>query len=461
MGGHFDQGGRGIEGENACVASLGTASKPKKSYSRLNEFMQRRITIALICIVQWAVMLVQAGMFSENPWTDRMRWIGLIGLSALALPARGSRARSISAADIFAGMFLLLALSSVWETPYQQTALLRTISAVLLYVAVFWSLWHFADQGGEKLILRCFAWCLGLCLLGGLLAAPTGLISAWQTDGRFRGIMPNPNSIGLLGAIAFPLLLTQALERRRWMDHVFVLAAAGSVLLSGSRTSAVSCAIATIFLLARAGMGRGLAILLVAGTLAGTLLAIRPWEKSESYAGTTLFDNPIARLSFKDDTLMGGGRFEVWPLAVDEIKESPLLGYGFGTEEFWMDEAGVSMEEFKIHQGKYMHNSYLGLTYQLGLVGAAMLFIPLFILAANRLLRLLQRKLTLEQAGYTGVLLVGLVACFSESWIYSVGNAFAFPFWTIVMLSIRRQMLDDRRKLSPFTSVGAEQPPRI
>ena len=407
--------------------------------------MQRRISIALICLVQWAVMLAQSGTLSENPWVERVRWVGLFGLCALALPARGARARRYSAVDFFAGIFLTLALASLWETPYQQTAFLRTISAFLLYVAVFWSLWHFADQAGEEIILRSLAWCLGLCLLGGLLAAPTGLISAYQTDGRFRGFMPNPNAIGLLGAIAFPLLLTQALERRRWLDRVFVLAAAGSVLLSGSRTSAVSFAIATTFLLVRAGMGRALGVLLVAGTLGLALLTFRPWEQSQDYSGTTLFDNPLSRLSFKDDTLMGGGRFEVWPVAMDAIKESPLLGHGFGTEEFWMAEAGVEMEDFKIHQGKYMHNSYLGMTYQLGIVGTATLFIPLFGLAFMSTIRLLRRQLTLRQSSYVAMLLTGLVAAGSESWIYSVGNAFCFPFWTVIMLLIRSLAHDRQR----------------
>lgn len=413
--------------------------------------MQRKLTIALICFVQLTVILTQVSIISENPWVDRVRWLGLFGLCAVVLPARGARARRFSAADFFAGMFLLLALTSVWETPYQQTALLRTISVILLYVAVFWSLWHFADQAGEEVILRSLGWCLGLFLLGGLLAARTGLHRAWQVDGRFCGLMPNPNSIGLLAAIAFPLLLTQALERRRWMDRVFVLSAAASVLLSGSRTAALSCAIATAFLLARAGMGRGLAVLLVVGTLGEALVTFRPWEQSEGYSGTTLFDNPLSRLSFKDDTLLAGGRFEMWPVAMDAINQSPLLGHGFGTEEFWLDEMGISIEDFKIHQGKYMHNSYLGLTYQLGIVGSCVLFIPLLGLALKATIRLLRRQLTLQQASYVAVLLTGLVAAGSESWIYSVGNAFCFPFWTVIMLLIR-SLANDRRRIGAIST---------
>lgn len=399
--------------------------------------MRGWLHVSVICAVQWAMILAGSGLLAENPWADRARWIGLVGLCVLVLPPSGARARTLSSVDLFAGVFLLLALVSVLETSYQQTALLRTISALLLYVAVFWSIWHFADQAGEEIILRSLGWCLGLCLLGGLLAALTGLVNVWQIDGRFRGLTGNPNSIGLLGAIAFPLLLIQAIERHRWIDFTLVLAAAASVMLSGSRTSALSCAIATAFILARAGMGRGLIILMMAGILAVALLIIRPWEKSEDYTGTALFDNPLSRLSFKDDTLMGGGRFEVWPVAIDAIKESLLIGHGFGTEEFWLDESDINMEQFKLHQGKYMHNSYLGLTYQLGIVGSCVLFIPLIGLALKATIRLLRRQLTLQQTSYVAVLLTGLVAAGSESWIYSVGNAFCFPFWTVIMLLIR------------------------
>lgn len=110
-----------------------------------------------------------------------------------------------------------------------------------------------------------------------------------------------------------------------------------------------------------------------------------------------------------------------------------------------MDEAGIGMEELKIHQGKYMHNSYLGLAYQLGIVGTAVLFIPLFGLAFKATIRLLRRQLTLRQSGYVAVLLTGLVAAGSESWIYSVGNAFCFPFWTAIMLLIRSLAHDRQR----------------
>ena len=229
------------------------------------------------------------------------------------------------------------------------------------------------------------------------------------------------------------------------MDLIFVLSAAVSVLLSGSRTAALGSGFAVILILARAGMRRGLVALVAVGALVGGLLTFRPWEQSEGYSGTTLFDNPLSRLSFKDDTLMGGGRFEIWPMAIDAIKQSPLLGHGFGTEEFWLDEMGVTAEDFSIHQGKYMHNSYLGLTYQLGLVGTTVLFMPLFGLVLKATLRLLRQRLSLRQTGYLAMLIAGLIAAGAESWIYSVGNAFCFPFWTAIMLLIRSLATDPRR----------------
>lgn len=418
--------------------------------------MKRRLIIFFICFLQTSLMFAQSGQFAEIAWAEYVRWMALIGLCALVSPPRGKRIRDFTLVDAIVGVFTLVGLCSITQSHHVQTSVLRFLSIVLLYVAVFWTLWHFADHEAEETVVRCLVWCMSLFLIGGLVATQTGL-AAYQSDGRFKGLMANPNSAGLLGAIAFPLVLSQALARRRWVDGAFLLAVVASVLLSGSRTSAVSCACATGFILLKARISRGLLVLIVAGGLATVLLTIRPWEKSQEFQGTTLFSNPLTRLTFQDDTLLGGGRFEMWPRAVEAIMESPVLGHGFGTEEHWMDDANLSEGYFGISQGKYMHNSYLGLSYQLGLFGAAVLFIPLFVLGAKRFIRLLRRQLTLEQAGYTGVLLAGLVACFSESWVYSVGNAFAFPFWTAVMLSIRRQTLEDRRIAPSRSLVSAER----
>jgi len=81
---------------------------------------------------------------------------------------------------------------------------------------------------------------------------------------------------------------------------------------------------------------------------------------------------------------------------------------------------------------------YLALAWAdpaMGLVGAALFFLPLITVLGRRLL---QRDT--EDPFYdalVGVLLAGLVEALFESWPYSVGNSQTFPFWVGVMLLIR------------------------
>jgi len=48
-----------------------------------------------------------------------------------------------------------------------------------------------------------------------------------------------------------------------------------------------------------------------------------------------------------------------------------------------------------------------------------------------------KRSVSIQEAVCEAILLGGLIASMFESWIYSAGNAFAFPFWIFVMLLIR------------------------
>lgn len=138
----------------------------------------------------------------------------------------------------------------------------------------------------------------------------------------------------------------------------------------------------------------------------------------------------ISRLITTDRLETGGGRVEAWQAAIPIIQQKLAFGYGFGTEDLIFQ--GMT---FRVHRGAYIHNSYLGITYQLGLAGALILFFPLFALLIRRLF--FHRRPSVDVAAYEGILLAALVACLFESWIYSAGNAFAFPFWIFVMLLYR------------------------
>jgi hypothetical protein len=70
-------------------------------------------------------------------------------------------------------------------------------------------------------------------------------------------------------------------------------------------------------------------------------------------------------------------------------------------------------------------------------VGAVSFFGPLIYLLTLSVLRSLHDETLDLKHGLQGVLIAALVACFFESWIYSMGNSQAFPFWLSLMLLIR------------------------
>jgi O-antigen ligase len=129
-----------------------------------------------------------------------------------------------------------------------------------------------------------------------------------------------------------------------------------------------------------------------------------------------------------------GGRLYIWPVALELIAEKPIFGYGFGTEEYLFILKKHTMMGFQVY---LTHNSYLGMTLQLGILGFILLFVPLFILLFKELFSR-QTNETVPPLRYAlrATLIAGLICAFYESWIYSVGNAQAFPYWITVMLLV-------------------------
>ena len=144
-----------------------------------------------------------------------------------------------------------------------------------------------------------------------------------------------------------------------------------------------------------------------------------------------------------------GGRLEIWPIALDLIKNRPFFGYGFGVEEKIMGLRQIILRPFR---ETYIHNSYLGLLLQLGVLGFIVLFVPLFILLFKELFSKddntedCRLKYALRAS-----LIAGLICSIYESWIYSVGNGQVFPFWIMVMLLVFFRY-DNRGEALPDTT---------
>ena len=129
-------------------------------------------------------------------------------------------------------------------------------------------------------------------------------------------------------------------------------------------------------------------------------------------------------------------RTEKWIKGVQYLVEKPLLGFGFGTENQLFAFHGIDIEDY-MYTGAYIHQSYLGLALQLGLVGAALFFIPLGLLVVREIGRISSSRHDMLRSALLAVVLVALTSAFMTSWLYSMGNEAALPFWICVMLLVR------------------------
>ena len=378
----------------------------------------------LVFATSFVLLVSQSQYLAANSAVDAARWamLGLLGVMLLFRPPKRVLMRRPRLVDGFFVAFATMAFASAIYTTSLPVTLQRALSVVLLYVAVFWTLWYYADLAGEdKLVDTLILIAFVVFALGALsyFFSETALMR-----GRFRGVMQNPNAVGMLTVIFLPLVIGRFIRKRRIVDVALISLIILSVVMSGSRNGVITASLAIMFLLWRTRAWKGALLLAVS---AAVLLLAMP----ETSAVEELESRPeLTRIVRGGQKGMTSGRAEAWQVAIPIIQRRLLLGYGFGTEDRIFE--GIS---FRIHRGLYVHNSYLGMTYQLGLVGSILLFLPLLILLFSRAFA--RRTESPQLASYEAVLFGGLIASLFESWVYSVGNAFAFPFWICVMLLLR------------------------
>ena len=115
-------------------------------------------------------------------------------------------------------------ISAVYSIAPQATVRLAT-TLVLGYGAVFWGVWHYANRYSEERVVTLILVCASLIVLaswGGLIGG-VGQAFGTSVPGRsgggvgqnlrFRGVMENPNSLGMLCAFTLPLFLGTAIRK--------------------------------------------------------------------------------------------------------------------------------------------------------------------------------------------------------------------------------------------------------
>ncbi|HKP54375.1 MAG TPA: O-antigen ligase family protein [Chloroflexia bacterium] len=412
-----------------------------------------RSTQFLIFVTAMVLMLNQTVIFGGSDVLSLGRWMVLLLFCAIFALQFFSREhiREPRLLDAIALFFLLYTLASTTYSIAPDVTLQRGLSICLMYVAIFWGIWGYADRASAEKIVQALIYAVGLILLMGLVAAPFWP-GAWQRTGRFQGLFTNPNAIGLLAAIILPLVVWKVFQSRWWPNIMLLGVVALSLVLSASRNGFFVSLIAIVYLFSKA---RGSKVLLAGGTLLALLFLVVAVEAVD--VGSVVEDYAVGRLVNPLEVGDASGRFQLWPVAISLIETQVMTGHGFGTEEFALVDIGRTLRDFS---GGYFHNSYLGMAFQLGIVGLVLLIAPLIVLVATQFWRSRHDYTISLSHALQAVLLAGLLTAFFESWIYSVGNAYSFPFWVCVML-LARDANREKSQQAPVTSrqkaVGSRQ----
>ncbi len=370
------------------------------------------------------------------------RWfaIGMVGAACLITGIRGRRKmglRWIVSFPFLIAMYFMLTM--LWSINRELT-LGRSISIVLLSTTVVGTIWYTGDSA-VKIHEAMKAVVFPITLLFWILTPVYGFDTSLLEKGLLRtaGPMLNPNGIGILGAFLGPVAfyLWRATQKR----HIFWLGSFLTcivlVMLSGTRT-AISAILLAFTFIAITRMHSFSINMLFATTF--TLFISVVLLIAEVYGLPKIIQTYLR----VENLAIGGGRFEAWNVGWDLLRLKPLTGYGFGTEDMLFEQFGV---RFLKHGGAMVHNSYLGLSLQIGILGAGVFFSWMFITAFKGI-RLCLRIRNLLVSALVGTLVAGLTICLTESWLYSAGNSQSLPFWVLFGILVR--LLIDRR----FTGSG-------
>jgi hypothetical protein len=390
---------------------------------------------------------------------------------------------------LLAGGFLGLGvLSTAWSVAPRLT-FERAGSLGLLFLTA--ALLAYATDGRPMLrravLAGIGAGAIAVGLLGVLLLVVDYDAAAQRataiTPWRYRGFMENPNTISVLAAVSLPIVawlgLTAATTRARalWWAGGGLLYV--SVVAAESRGGLIAATVGlVVFCLCVVRPWRRLAAaaaLLVVALVAGIELrvatdpgpqvfvsripvlaplpskprATNPSSKPHRGGGSGGRSTRIVHIRVKTHelpgedseighpllsrtatSLAGSGRVAEWKGVLKQVRQRPLLGYGFGTEE------RVFVDRWYYFQGGTAENSYLGLLLQLGAIGAISLLGlgVVLVVTGVRAMRSLPVTQRGEIAAELGVLVAAAALMFIQSYIYSVGNVASGTVWLALFL---------------------------
>lgn len=407
-------------------------------------------TIALLPFVLVINSMVIPPAIKAGYWG---RWIGLValliyGLSKLFLPGKWR----LNKFDNFAFVVLLIITIStvyadtdgaLYAAEFYDTGVFKAFSILLTYLSLTWGVQSLLISFDNAVaIIKNIVITASIIYAFGLFGNLFGLIP--ESLGAYSGIFFNPNTTAALGVVVLPLSIWFSFQQKnlgifRFLPICVVFTA---IILSEARTALFVIGMLIIYNLICRTRYKGwqmMSIYAFSAIITSILLilSIEFWESPQ-----------FAKLYDGITTSSGAGitsfRFNLlWPLFLKEILSNPVtafLGHGWGSEEAFLKFQGMQNNFFERNSLGSAHSAYVGLIYQIGIIGSLLTFIPLWSVVVSYIQKSSQPTSKQEfefKLALNSALLAELCVCFFETGFYNIGAAHAFLAWLVAYMAVK------------------------
>ncbi len=298
------------------------------------------------------------------------------------------------------------------------TSFQKTLSFTFVFLVIPNFVTKLYRENGKEFFKRVIFFCVTALFIGFVLKYIMPSVAFLDVSGRYRGVMGNPNGLGMYSFLLFVLFFIvndffPSLFKRGEVILIY-FAILYSIILTDSRNAVLAILIFFLFqkfysMSPFLGFVIFVAIVFAYETISNNLQLI--------ILSTGLGD------FFRVNTLEeGSGRYVAWEFAWQQIQHNFFIGKGFSYNEFYMRQHYHELGKLG-HQGG-IHNSFLTFWMDQGLIGLLIYlrsYILVFIKGAQR-----------TKYAFPILFAFSFTAIF-ESWL--VGSLSAFAFFALVIFT--------------------------
>ncbi|MCL6442249.1 MAG: O-antigen ligase family protein [Alicyclobacillus sp.] len=325
----------------------------------------RRLTFALLCIfigtIPWENTIVIGSLGTISRLAGGITFVvGILSILKDGKMRRPSTAHAFMIAFISWG-----GLTFFWSVSPQAT-----LSTTFTYAQLFllaWMIWEFARERREQLRLMQ-AYVFGACV-----SISTIFVNYAHGEqhfyGRYSASGFDPNVVGLVLTLGIPMawhLCSEPTVRPvLWINRMYIPFATAAILLTASRGAFIALVVAgaciTLAYLRNRGGSKILGVLVMTCSL---IVAVY-WVPQTTWSRLETIAYSVTQGSLDDRT-------RIWKEGYMQFRERPIVGLGVGAAEY-------AIEPF-FGRPRVIHNVYLSILYEGGIVGEALFLALMYLL---------------------------------------------------------------------------------